>query len=428
MNYILNLIIEMKSFFMEAKALGLFILAFAEASFFPIPPDIVLIPLSIITPKRAIYFSIVTAVGSTLGGVFGYFIGVRAGRPILTRFIKSDNLEKMEDMFRHYGGWAVGIAGFTPLPYKLFTIASGVFRMNFTSFFIASFLSRSARFLIEGITCMVLGKNAYTYIDKLLGPTSFLIVAVVGLIYLLLNKNLIARFNLSKTPGFTFIKRKINLYIKKYGEFGIYLLAGFTICSIFSILFLEIVEDLLQKELQGFDSTIITWIEGFKGPTMDKMISFMNYLQRPSFWGPVLILIFVIIKRFFKNIRYLFMTIVAFVGSFYVQWGLKSFFHRPRMMNDVESLDFLVYSFPSGITVVFTAFFGYIVFLKLRNLKGNGKFLVVLFWLLFMFLVSISRIYMKISYPSDILGGFLIGGVWLAICIVATKALEHYNI
>ncbi|HHY05043.1 MAG TPA: hypothetical protein GX534_07655, partial [Thermoanaerobacterales bacterium] len=103
MTSILSFINETKEFFIQNGALGLFILAFAEASFFPIPPDIVLIPLSIMSPRRAIYYSSMTSLASTLGGVFGYIIGARAGRPILFKIIKKYNLSKIEHIFKEHG-------------------------------------------------------------------------------------------------------------------------------------------------------------------------------------------------------------------------------------------------------------------------------------------------------------------------------------
>lgn len=82
MDNILYFIEGAKEFFIQNGALGLFILAFAEASFFPIPPDIILLPLALISPKRALYYAAITSIASVLGGIFGYLIGTRAGRPV----------------------------------------------------------------------------------------------------------------------------------------------------------------------------------------------------------------------------------------------------------------------------------------------------------------------------------------------------------
>lgn len=183
MEYFTLFMEEAKIFFIQNGAWGLFILSFAEASFFPIPPDAVLLPLSIFSHDMALYYAAVTSFASTLGGVFGYFIGAKAGRPILYRFIKQDNFHKIEEMFARYGGWAVAVAGFTPIPYKVFTIASGVFHMRFTTFFIAAFLSRSARFFLEAIVIYIMGEDALSYINELLGPGSFILAIACAIVY-----------------------------------------------------------------------------------------------------------------------------------------------------------------------------------------------------------------------------------------------------
>ncbi len=188
MEGILYFIEGTKDFFIQNGAWGLFILAFAEASFFPIPPDVVLLPLALFSPGRALYYALITSAASTLGGIFGYLLGKKAGRPILSRFVKEKNLKKIEAMFSRYGGWAVAVAGFTPIPYKVFTIASGVFHMNFATFFIATILSRSARFFLEGIVVLSMGEDAMIYVNRLLGPGSFALLAAAAFIYFLMKK------------------------------------------------------------------------------------------------------------------------------------------------------------------------------------------------------------------------------------------------
>jgi len=120
------------------------------------------------------------------------------------------------------------------------------------------------------------------------------------------------------------------------------------------------------------------------------------------------------------------MALVTFMGSFLLQWGFKSFYKRPRISIDV-SRDFFSYSFPSGLIVVFTALLGYMAFLLMKNKDRAKRFIIIGFWICLMLSVSVSRIHAGISYPSDVLAGFLLGGLWLAICIVATKALEYYE-
>lgn len=130
----------------------LFLIAIAESSFFPIPPDVFLIALCISIPKKSFRYAAVCAVGSVLGGIIGYGLGLgfmdTVGMSILDWYGLHDKYAVVQDLYQRYDAWAVGAAGFTPLPYKLFTITAGAFKINFAVFVTASILSRSARFLI----------------------------------------------------------------------------------------------------------------------------------------------------------------------------------------------------------------------------------------------------------------------------------------
>jgi membrane protein YqaA with SNARE-associated domain len=106
---------------------ALAIIAFAESSFFPVPPDLLMIPMAAARPENAFFFAFLCTLFSLLGGVFGYWIGQKGGQPILNRFIKRETVLRVEGLFNRYDAWAIGIAGFTPIPYKVFTIASGAF-------------------------------------------------------------------------------------------------------------------------------------------------------------------------------------------------------------------------------------------------------------------------------------------------------------
>jgi len=144
---------------------GLFLLAFIESSFFPIPPDILLIILSLASPEKAYLFALVATIGSVLGGILGYYIGFSGEKLILEKLFAKKRLRKIHNLFNKYESVAVFIGGFTPLPYKLFTIAAGVFYLDFKKFIIASIASRGLRFFMiaflinffhEGIETFVL--------------------------------------------------------------------------------------------------------------------------------------------------------------------------------------------------------------------------------------------------------------------------------
>lgn len=140
-------------------SLWLFALAFAESSFFPIPPDVLLISLGVADPSRAIWFGLICTLGSVLGGGFGYAIGLYGGRPVLYRFFKPEKVAPVERLYERFNAWATGVAGLTPIPYKIFTIAGGAFKVNFKIFMIASLGSRALRFMTEGVLLYFYGEQ-----------------------------------------------------------------------------------------------------------------------------------------------------------------------------------------------------------------------------------------------------------------------------
>ena len=130
-------------------------LSFAESSFFPIPPDVMLIPMSLARPDGWIRFALLATIMSVLGGIVGYFIGVWAFEwleSILTTGGYADKFEQAKSLFSAWGVAAILVAGFSPIPYKLFTITAGLLSMAFLPFVIASAIGRGARFfLVAGL-------------------------------------------------------------------------------------------------------------------------------------------------------------------------------------------------------------------------------------------------------------------------------------
>lgn len=149
---------------------ALFILAFSESSFFPIPPDVLLIALAVGKPEKSFKFAAICALGSILGGILGYVIGwqfmAAVGEKIVAFYGLSTKVEYIELLYNRYDAWAVGIAGFTPIPYKVFTIAAGVFKINFFIFIAASAISRSARFFLVAGLIHYFGPGIQTFIEK----------------------------------------------------------------------------------------------------------------------------------------------------------------------------------------------------------------------------------------------------------------------
>ncbi|MCZ6802275.1 MAG: DedA family protein [Nitrospirae bacterium] len=145
---------------------ALFLLAFAESSFFPLPPDVLLMALTLGDPSLGMYYAAVSTAGSVLGGIFGYGIGWQGGRPILHRFVGEERIKFIHDKFQQYEGWAILVAGFTPVPYKIFTIGAGTFAVNFRIFVLASLVSRGARFFLVAGTIQMLGPWMKEVLEK----------------------------------------------------------------------------------------------------------------------------------------------------------------------------------------------------------------------------------------------------------------------
>jgi membrane protein YqaA with SNARE-associated domain len=171
-------------------AWALFILAFAESSFFPIPPDVLLIAVAISMPKRSFRFALICSVASVLGGALGYLIGFKfmevIGFSIIDFYGYNEQFFRLQALFKQYDVWVVGMAGFTPIPYKVFTIASGACELNFLTFMAASIVSRSARFFLVGTLIYIFGEPVKGFIDKYFNLLTVLFFVLIVLGFLLI--------------------------------------------------------------------------------------------------------------------------------------------------------------------------------------------------------------------------------------------------
>lgn len=167
---------------------GLFILSFIEAIFFPIPPDSLLIPLTLIKPKFWLIYSLIASIGSVSGAILGYHIGKKGGRPFLKKFFREERIKKVENYYKNYGDLAVFIAGFSPIPYKVFTISSGVFNHHFYRFVLFSFLSRFLRFSIESFLIFNFGREIIEFLRKDFAFISLLLAVLSTLIFIVIRR------------------------------------------------------------------------------------------------------------------------------------------------------------------------------------------------------------------------------------------------
>lgn len=158
-------------------------LAFAESSFFPVPPDVLLIALAISIPKRSYNYALICSIASIVGGMFGYYIGVALmdiiGWKIIDFYNARDLFSQLFATFNEYNFWAVLIASITPIPYKVFTISAGAANADFGIFMIASLIGRSIRFFAVGTLIYLFGERIKNFIDKYFNWLSVIFVVLL---------------------------------------------------------------------------------------------------------------------------------------------------------------------------------------------------------------------------------------------------------
>ncbi len=162
---------------------ALFGLSFAESSFFPIPPDVLQIALTLERREKAFWYATVSTIASVLGGMFGYLIGFAFWHALsgffLTYVFQEEIFLKVEGLYNQYDFWCVFIAAFTPVPYKVFTIAAGVFSVSFPMFVIASIIGRGMRFFIVAGLLYKFGPPIKTFIEKYFNLLSLVFVVIL---------------------------------------------------------------------------------------------------------------------------------------------------------------------------------------------------------------------------------------------------------
>lgn len=162
---------------------ALLVVAFVESSVFPIPPDVLLIPIVLAAPQRAFLIAALCTIASVLGGGFGYWIGAELfetlGKPVLDFYHKLDDFDEFRQRFNDYGPWAVLFAGVTPFPYKVITITSGATGLDFWVFMASSLVARALRFFIVAALLWKFGPPIRTFIEERFG-----LVATVAIVLL----------------------------------------------------------------------------------------------------------------------------------------------------------------------------------------------------------------------------------------------------
>ena len=176
---------QMNTYFQSLGLWGLALNSFVESFFLVPPPDFLLIAMDLAKPEKALWYATVCSIASVLGGLIGYLIGLIGGRPVFNWFFRKnpEQFEKVENLYNKYGSIAVFFAGFTPIPYKVFTIASGVLNMNWWKFTLASFFGRAGRFFLVSIVLMLFGEMIKQYLEIVIAVVSVIIVLFFVILY-----------------------------------------------------------------------------------------------------------------------------------------------------------------------------------------------------------------------------------------------------
>ena len=162
--------------------LFLFLVSFSESSFFLVPPDVLLAPMCLANRKKSFHFAALTTIASVIGGLLGYLIGSFAFN-LIEPFVMSHYSNAYQitlEWFEEYGFWAILIAGFTPIPYKVFTIAAGVAHMAFIPFIVGSVIGRGARFFLVATLIYVIGDKVDALIKKIIDQIGWILILIIS--------------------------------------------------------------------------------------------------------------------------------------------------------------------------------------------------------------------------------------------------------
>ena len=180
-----DFLLSINNWFQAMGWMGLALNSCIESFFLLPPPDFLLIAMDLAKPDKAMFYATICTLASAIGGAIGYAIGFWGGRPAFKFLFKKhmDKLDKVEDMYKEYGSFAVFFSAFTPVPYKIFTIGSGILKMDFWKFFSISLLGRGARFYLVSIVLMFFGEAVKQHLESIILVVSIIIILFCMVVY-----------------------------------------------------------------------------------------------------------------------------------------------------------------------------------------------------------------------------------------------------
>lgn len=407
-------------------AAGLFVVAFAESSFFPVPPDVMLLPMCIAHPQAAAWYAVITTASSVLGAAFGYLVGARGGRPLLLRFTDEQGLRTVQRLFDKYGGWAVGVAAFTPIPYKVFTIASGIFRVRLTPFFTASIIGRGGRFFLEAVLAVRYGEA----FREIVGPRFETITLLVGLaaattaialgrarrragtVVGTVADRRFAKVRLPE-PVARFSRRRRNVL----AEWFIYLLAGF----IFLLILLEEVAELAASGaipiVHSADAQIALTVQSTRHPVLTGALTGVAFLTSyPAVFAGLGLTVFLFMSHLggFRRIQTAaLVSCVLGSAGLAILTRLTQSIPGPAIASGLPQL--LTKSAGAGGLQVSACFYGMLSVILKRHTTA-GALLGSVTATILVVASTFAWIYLGLAWPSEAAAELIAAGMWLLIC------------
>lgn len=182
-----EIVLYISNLFQSLGTPGLFINAVIESCLpgFPLPPDVLLIGMCLAIPTKALFYALICTAGSISGAMIAYALGRFGGRPLFNYLFrnKADKLEAVEKLFDEYGAFAVFFSAFSPIPYNIFAIASGIMKMNVLKFLLVSCLGRGGRFFFVSTILMLFGETIKQYMNYFIAGVSVLLIAFFVVLY-----------------------------------------------------------------------------------------------------------------------------------------------------------------------------------------------------------------------------------------------------
>lgn len=405
---------------------GLIAVSFAESSFFPIPPDILLIPMSLVNRKLSILYAFITTAASVLGGMFGHILGKKFGKPLLRKLFKENSINKVRNYFDKYGGWAIAVAGFTPIPYKIFTISAGAFNVRMSTLILASIIGRGGRFFLEGILIFLFGDTAKYLIENYFEIITISITVLLVIFYYIWKK-LKSKKRVKNTGIVVFLKDKYNklyrLFIKHigYDKSMLYFFTGICLSLISLFIFFELVEDSMGKlQMDIYAANFFLSIRTNFLTSLFKTITSTGNFLFIFIMTITIMFVLLFIKKRKDSLFFGF----GIVGIWLFNEVLKLIFKRPRP-SGLHLVTAHGYSFPSGHSMIFMGFSLFVIYYLIRNLKSTWKRSVLsLILIIYSIMVGLSRVYLGVHYLSDVLAGWIAAVLWALTWIIIYRILN----